>query len=80
VLKAAETAPTDVAAQTLAADVEVASGAPETAFARLVQLVRMTGGDEREAAREHLLSLFKVIGPEDPRVATARRALASALF
>jgi putative thioredoxin len=80
VLKAAEAAPTDVAAQTLAADVEVASGAPETAFARLVQLVRMTGGADRDAAREHLLALFTVIGAEDPRVATARRALASALF
>jgi putative thioredoxin len=80
VLKAAEDAPGDVAAQLLAADVEVASGAPETAFARLVALVRVTAGDDRDAVREHLLSLFKVIGPEDPRVATARRALASALF
>jgi putative thioredoxin len=80
VLKTADGAPADVAAQTLAADVEIASGAPEAAFARLVQAIRMTGGAERDALREHLLSLFAVIGPSDPRVATARRALASALF
>ncbi len=80
VLKNADAAPTDVTAQSLAADVEVASGAPEAAFARLVQAIRMTGGAERDALREHLLSLFAVLGADDPRVATARRALASALF
>jgi putative thioredoxin len=80
VLKAADGAPTDVAAQSLAADVEVASGAPEAAFSRLVQAIRISGGAERDALREHLLSLFAVIGADDPRVGTARRALASALF
>ena len=79
-LKAADGAAMDVAAQTLAADVEVASGAPEAAFARLVQAIRLTGGAERDALREHLLSLFAVIGSSDPRVASARKALASALF
>lgn len=79
-LKAADGAPTDVAAQTLAADVEIASGAPEAAFGRLVQAIRLTGGAERDALREHLLSLFAVIGASDPRVASARKALASALF
>ncbi len=80
VLQAADASPTDIAAQTLAADVEVAAGTPEAAFARLVQAIRMSGGDERDAFREHLLSLFAVVGGDDPRVATARRALASALF
>lgn len=80
VLKNADDAPADVAAQTLAADVEIASGAPEAAFARLVQAIRVSGGAERDALREHLLSLFAVIGADDPRVGTARRALASALF
>jgi putative thioredoxin len=80
VLKAAEGAPADIAAQMLAADVEIASGEPDAAFARLVQAIRMTGGDERDALREHLLGLFLVAGPDDPRVSTARRALASALF
>jgi putative thioredoxin len=72
--------PTDVAAQCLAADLDAAGGAMEDAFARLVDTVRITAGAERDAAREHLLKLFLVAGPEDPRVAAARRALASALF
>jgi putative thioredoxin len=72
--------PTDVAAQCLAADVDLAEGAVEEAFARLVNTVRITAGADRDAAREHLLSLFLVAGPDDPRVAQARRALASALF
>ncbi len=79
-LAAATAAPTDVAAQTLAADVEVLSGQASAAYARLVELIRRVSGDEREAARRHLVSLFAVAGPEDPAVASARRALASALF
>jgi putative thioredoxin len=79
-LAAAAEAPGDIAAQTLAADVEVLSGKAEEAYSRLVELVRRTSGEEREAARKHLLSLFTVAGPEDPAVASARRALASALF
>lgn len=80
VLAAAEKEPADVAAQTLAADVEMLSGEAEAAYARLIALVRRTAGDERETARKHLVSLFTLAGPEDPAVASARRALASALF
>jgi putative thioredoxin len=79
-LAAAAAAPGDVAAQALAADVEVLSGQAPEAYKRLVDLVRRTAGDDREAARKHLLSLFAVAGPDDPAVAAARRALASALF
>jgi putative thioredoxin len=77
---AADAAPDDVAAQTLAADVEVLSGQAENAYRRLVDLVRRTAGPDREAARQHLVSLFTVAGPDDPAVAAARRQLASALF
>jgi putative thioredoxin len=80
VLKAADAAPDDVAAQTLAADVEVLSGQAEQGYARLVDLVRRMTGEDREAARKHLVSLFTVAGPDDPAVAAARRSLASALF
>jgi putative thioredoxin len=80
VLAAAEAAPDDVAAQTLAADVDVLSGRADAAYARLVELVRRTSGDDRETARKHLVSLFTIAGPDDPAVAKARRALASALF
>jgi putative thioredoxin len=79
-LAAAEAAPDDVPAQGLAADVELLSGEAEKAYARLVEVVRRTTGAEREAARAHLISLFTVAGPDDPAVAAARRALASALF
>ncbi|MDG9677680.1 tetratricopeptide repeat protein [Micromonospora sp. DH14] len=79
-LAAAESAPDDVAAQLLAADIEVLSGLAEQAYARLVALVRRTAGEDRETARQHLVSLFSIAGPDDPAVASARRALASALF
>ena len=43
-------------------------------------LVRRTAGEDREKVRQHLVSLFTIAGPDDPAVASARRALASALF
>ncbi|GAA3301433.1 tetratricopeptide repeat protein [Dactylosporangium vinaceum] len=79
-LGAAQAAPDDVAAQLLAADVEVLTGEADQAYARLVALIRRTAGDDRETVRKHLVSLFTVAGPDDPAVAKARRALASALF
>ncbi|MFG2108414.1 tetratricopeptide repeat protein [Micromonospora chersina] len=79
-LAAAEQAPDDIEAQLLAADIEVLSGLAEQAYARLVGLVRRTFGDDREKVRQHLVSLFTIAGPDDSAVASARRALASALF
>jgi putative thioredoxin len=79
-LATAKAKPDDIPAQLLAADVEVLSGQADRAYSRLVDLVRRSAGDEREEIRKHLLSLFTVAGPDDPAVATARRALASALF
>lgn len=79
-LAAASAQPDSVEAQLLAADVQVLSGLAEAAYARLVNLVRRTSGAERELVRERLVSLFMVAGPDDPAVAAARRALASALF
>ncbi|MER7458470.1 tetratricopeptide repeat protein [Micromonospora sp. NPDC126480] len=70
----------DVDAQLLAADIEVLSGMAEQAYQRLVGLVRRTAGDDREKVRQHLVGLFTIAGPDDPAVAAARRALASALF
>ncbi|MFE9204980.1 tetratricopeptide repeat protein [Micromonospora sp. NPDC007230] len=79
-LVAAQANPDDVDAQLLAADIEVLSGLAEQAYQRLVGLVRRTAGDDREKVRQHLVGLFTIAGPEDPAVASARRALASALF
>ncbi|MGN6637094.1 MAG: tetratricopeptide repeat protein, partial [Oryzihumus sp.] len=55
-------------------------GHVEDAFSRLVDLVRVTSGEERNAVREHLLELFEVVGVHDERVRKARGALMSALF
>jgi putative thioredoxin len=79
-LAAAQARPDDLPAQLLAADVEVLAGQAEQAYARLVDLVRRTTSEDRETIRRHLVSLFSVAGPDDPAVAAARRALASALF
>jgi putative thioredoxin len=76
----AAAAPTDVDKQTLVADLDVLGGHVEDAFARLIDLVKATTGDERNAAREHLVELFDVVGPTDDRVKKARTALMSALY
>ncbi|WP_067813949.1 tetratricopeptide repeat protein [Actinomadura kijaniata] len=80
VMADAERNPSDVTLQTQAADVEMVSGRIDEAFQRLVDTVRRTAGDDRDAARKHLLGLFDVLQPGDPRVGKARRALQSALF
>lgn len=72
--------PDDVAAQLQLADLSVVVGQIEEAFTLLVEMVRRTAGDERDAVRAHLVKLFEVVDPDDPRVAKARRDLASALF
>jgi putative thioredoxin len=80
VRKAAAEAPADVAAQLAAADLDLVGGHVEDAFSRLVDTVRRTAGEDRDRARLRLLDLFEVIGPDDPRVAAARTALARVLF
>jgi putative thioredoxin len=77
---AAAGAPGDVQAQLTAADLDLVGGHVEDAFGRLVETVRRTVGDERDTVRVRLLELFEVIGPDDPRVAAARTALARVLF
>jgi putative thioredoxin len=78
--EAAAANPDDVAAQTLVADLDLLGGHVDDAFARLVDLVRRSAGDDRDKAREHLLGLFAAVGNEDPRVLAGRQKLASALF
>ncbi|MEU3502202.1 tetratricopeptide repeat protein [Streptomyces hundungensis] len=80
VRKDAAEKPADVAAQIAAADLDLVGGHVEDAFERLVETVRRTFGDDREAARVRLLELFEVIGGDDPRVTAARTALARVLF
>jgi putative thioredoxin len=72
--------PGDAQAQLRQADVELISGQVDEAFDRLVQAIRRTAGDERDAVRVHLIELFDLLAPDDPRVVKGRRALSSALF
>ena len=78
--KRAADAPDDVDAQTAVADIDMLTGNVDDAVSRLVDVVRRTAGDDRDRARQHLLVLFDVLDPDDPRLATGRRALANALF
>ncbi|MFE7314583.1 tetratricopeptide repeat protein [Streptomyces sp. NPDC057555] len=80
VRKEAAEQPADVRAQIRAADLDLVGGHVEDAFGRLIETVKRTAGDDREAARVRLLELFEVIGADDPRVSKARTALARVLF
>jgi putative thioredoxin len=77
---AAAAKPEDAQAQCDVADLEVLDGQVTEAFNRLVETVRRTSGEERDAARLHLLDLFTAVGADDPRVRKARQALSTALF
>ena len=80
VRQAAAERPDDVRAQCDAADLDVLGGFVDDAFGRLIETVRRTAGEDRSAARTHLVELFDLVGSEDPRVTKARRDLANALF
>ncbi|SBS70678.1 tetratricopeptide repeat protein [uncultured Microbacterium sp.] len=77
---AAASAPTDIPAQFTAADLDLAGGHVEDAFARLLDLFAALPGDERAPVRERLLDLFGLVGTADPRVIRARGRLSSLLF
>ena len=78
--QAAADNPADIAAQLLVADLDVSGGHIQDAFDRLIEVIKGLGGEERDPVRERLLELFLVVGTTDPRVSTARRALATALY
>ncbi len=79
-LRRADADPSDVQAQLRAADYLLGTGDVDRAFSRLLAVVGRTSGEERDAARAHLVELFAVVGDDDPRVGPARRALMAALF
>ena len=70
----------DLASQLMCADIQIASGDYEAAFDRLLKVIKSKTGDERDKAKAHLISLFNLVDPTDPRLIKARAALASALF
>jgi putative thioredoxin len=72
--------PDDVAAQIRVADIEMSLGNAEEAFDRLLGVIRRTGGEDRNKVRQHLVGLFEIFPPRDPRVTKARSTLSSLLF
>lgn len=77
---AAAASPDDIEAQLLVADLDVLGGKVDDAFARLLDVLRTTAGPDRERVRVRLVDLFEVVGGDDPRVQSTRRAMAAALY
>ncbi len=80
VRKAAADAPSSVAAQLAVADLDVSGGHLDDAFDRLLEIFPSLDGEGREAVRARLLEYFEIAGPDDPRVAVARRRLTLLLY
>ena len=72
--------PANVDAALALSDVDMQREDVGTALNRLVELVRITSGDERERVRKHLLTLLETLPVDDPVALAARKALAAALF
>ena len=72
--------PSDVDAQIRVADIEMSLGKAEEGFDRLLGVIRRTSGADRDKVRLHLVSLFEMFPPRDPRVTKARSTLSSLLF
>ena len=70
----------DLTTQLMCADIEIASGNYEAAFDRLLRAVKAFSADDRDKVKAHLISLFNLVDPTDPRLIKARSQLASALF
>ena len=70
----------DLTSQLMCADIEVATGNYEAAFDRMIKAVKKFSGEDRDKAKAHLISLFNLVDPTDPRLIKARGELASALF
>jgi thioredoxin len=78
--QAAEDNPDDVEAQARVADIDLAMGKIEASFDRLLDAIRRSSGEDRDQARVHLLGLFEIFPPRDPRVTKARGRLSGLLF
>ena len=70
----------DLTSQLMCADIQIASGDLSGAFDRLLAVIKSKTGDQRDKAKAHLISLFNLVDPTDPRLVKARGELASVLF
>lgn len=80
VLSRATNEPLNVEAQITCADLEIANGNVESAFDRLLNCVRSLTGEDKNRAKDHLITIFSLVDPADPRLVQARKDLASYLF
>jgi putative thioredoxin len=79
-VRRADAAPADTDLALAAADLELAEGRIQPAFDRLLAAVRAAAAPDKDKARARLVEFFAIVGPDDPRVAAARKQLAAALF
>ncbi|PDQ36071.1 MAG: hypothetical protein B5766_02730 [Candidatus Lumbricidophila eiseniae] len=76
----AATEPHAISAQLLAADLDISGGHIADGFDRLLTLFPSADTDGKKLLRERLIEYFDLVGPEDPRVLSARRRLTALLF
>lgn len=76
----AASAPEDLGAQLLVADLDLSGGQIEDALDRLLTLFPIQDAAGKNTVRERILELFEIIGNEDPRVQPARSRLAALLY
>ncbi len=72
--------PDNIDAQLLVADLDIAGGHVDDAFARLLTLFSQHTDDDKTRIREHLVGLFDAVGHAHSSVLSARQQLASLLF
>ncbi len=77
---AAAAAPTDVEAQLAVADLDVAGGHLDDAFARLLELFASLDAAGKNQVRARILDYFEIAGADDERVGAARRRLTLLLY
>jgi len=70
----------DLNSQLMCADIQVASGDLSGAFDRLLEVIKLKKDGEADKAKAHLIALFNLVDPTDPRLVKARSELASVLF
>jgi len=70
----------DLNSQLMCADIQVASGDLSGAFDRLLAVIKLKKDGEADKAKAHLIALFNLVDPTDPRLIKARGELASVLF
>lgn len=77
---AAASAPGDLEAQLLVADLDLSGGHVEDAFDRLLTLFSSLDADGKNTVRLRLLDYFEIVGVGDPRVIAARSRLTGLLY